>query len=226
MRVPSIVEPRLVARSLGQRDPSPAALSIRINLHLLDCLLAALALRLAVRLLGELVLAERLDRAGLVLVPGHGREGLCCIGGEYLQVIDGARESDVEAAVAEDPPHGHGDIGLAAFVLRVPLELVCRDVKYGLLTRRALARVDRRGVGVIPMTLRVEIPRNLLAVGQANDGLVFLEGDNRRLVTVLHELVSARKADDIARGEGAANKASMTSTQKLRDILAEIQGSR
>ncbi len=97
-------------------------MSIRLDLHLLDCLLATLALRLAVRLLGELVLAQRLDRAGLVLMPGHGRAGLGVVGGKNLQVINGARESDVEAAIAEDPPHSHGDIGLAAFVLRVPLD--------------------------------------------------------------------------------------------------------
>ncbi len=94
MRVPSIVEPRLVARSPGHLDPGPATLSIRLDLHLLDGLLATLALRLAVRLLGELVLAQRLDRAGLVLMPGHGRAGLGVVGGEYLQVIDGKREGD------------------------------------------------------------------------------------------------------------------------------------
>ncbi|WP_238145849.1 polymorphic toxin type 8 domain-containing protein [Burkholderia gladioli] len=66
MRVPSIVQPRLVARSLGRRGPRPVALSNRFDLHLLDDPLAALALRLAVRLLAT-------GNRSSVRLPGNSR---------------------------------------------------------------------------------------------------------------------------------------------------------
>ena len=70
-----------------------------------------------------------------------------------------------------------------------------------MLAGRALACVNRHRVRVIPMTLRVEIPRNFLAIREPQDRLVLVDRNDGRLVAILDELVAAGEADDVTRGE-------------------------